>query len=153
MAPCFYQCDAMLPRYLCRHRPSGRLSQVGFLLRRLNLGSRKQHHTIAQRIFHFIALLLCTMHYYYARSNSMKCIAVWCNYDVISPLNNNIINSINQFFIDERVKTTTDIVKNKHKLGYNKTNTAIEYYRVFFPLCVGTKSIKKHKNYGSYSEK
>ena len=31
-------------------RPSVRPSQVGVLLKRLNVGSRKQHHTIAQAI-------------------------------------------------------------------------------------------------------
>jgi len=42
----FYPCNAMLARYL----PSSRvcLSQVGVQLRWLNIGSRKQRHTIAQ---------------------------------------------------------------------------------------------------------
>jgi len=46
--------DAMHPRYQpwpCGRpsvRPSVRLSQVGVLLKRLNVGSQKQHHTIVQ---------------------------------------------------------------------------------------------------------
>jgi len=32
-------------------RPSVRLSQVGVLLKRLNVGSHKQHHTIAQGFY------------------------------------------------------------------------------------------------------
>jgi len=37
-------------RGICRSRVSVRLSQVGVLLKRLNVGSRKQRHTIAQRL-------------------------------------------------------------------------------------------------------
>ena len=48
----FFPRDAMHPRYwpwpcVC---PSVRLSQVGVLLKRLNVGSHKQHHTIAQAL-------------------------------------------------------------------------------------------------------
>jgi len=32
-------------------RPSVRLSQIGVLLKRLNVGSRKQRHTIAQGLY------------------------------------------------------------------------------------------------------
>ena len=38
--------DAMHPQY--QPWPCVRLSQVGVLLKRLNVGSQKQHHTIAQ---------------------------------------------------------------------------------------------------------
>jgi len=41
----------------CRH-VSVHLSQVGVLLKRLNVGSRKQRHTIAQGLFNSSFLLL-----------------------------------------------------------------------------------------------
>ena len=45
---CFYPCDArMLAVVVC---PSVCLSQVGLLLKQLNVGSRKQRHTTAQRL-------------------------------------------------------------------------------------------------------
>jgi len=43
--------SAVLARALCLSvRPSVCLSQVGVLLKRLNVGSHKQHHTISQGI-------------------------------------------------------------------------------------------------------
>jgi len=47
----FYPRDAMLARYLLssRDRLSVRLSQVGVVSKRLNIGSRKQCGKIAQR--------------------------------------------------------------------------------------------------------
>jgi len=51
---CFLPRDAMQPRYTSHGPVSARLclsvclSQVGVLLKRLNVGSHKQHHTIAQ---------------------------------------------------------------------------------------------------------
>ena len=50
--------SAVLAMALCLSvRPSVRPSQVGVLLKRLNVGSHKQHHTIAQRLDHKTASL------------------------------------------------------------------------------------------------
>ena len=48
-ARCFASAVLAMALYLSV-RPSVCLSQVGVLLKRINVGSHKQHHTIAQRI-------------------------------------------------------------------------------------------------------